>query len=144
MSCDKDANLFVHVFDDQQHRAVQASHVPVQSLQAAPVDGCAVDQLPRISLGPRWHLISKLLETESLIKRCHTASYRKIIIITPQGKTFVNGCSHCQVVHSLSLGGGPPAADCRHSGQGVHLHPGTLPQSPPSYTDSGDAWSPSL
>lgn len=66
------AHLFVHVFDDQQYRAVQASHIPVQSLKTAPMDGCAVDQLPRIALGPRWHVSSKLLEEALLIKRCHT------------------------------------------------------------------------
>lgn len=57
----EDVNLFVHVFDDKQHGAVQASHIPIQSLQAAPMDGCAVDQLPWITLGPCWHVSSKLL-----------------------------------------------------------------------------------
>lgn len=73
---DKDVNLFVHVFDDQQHRAVQASHIPVQSLQAAPMDGYAVDQLPWIALGPCWHVSSKLLEKEVFIKTRHTERYR--------------------------------------------------------------------
>jgi len=58
----------VHVFDDQQHRAVQISHISVESLQAAPMDGCAVDQMPRITLGPWWHVSSKLLEKKLLIK----------------------------------------------------------------------------
>ena len=62
ISDDEGVNLFVQVFDDHQHRAVQAHHVPVQSLQAAAMDGCAVDQLPRIALGPCWHVSSKLLK----------------------------------------------------------------------------------
>lgn len=67
---EQDTNLFVHVFDHQQHRAVHLSHVPVQSLQAAPMDGCAVDQLPLITLGPCWHLSSKLFDKELLIRLC--------------------------------------------------------------------------
>lgn len=64
---DKDVNLFVHVFDDQQYRTVQASHIPVQSLQAAPMNGCAVDHLPSIALGPGWHVSCKLMEKEVFI-----------------------------------------------------------------------------
>lgn len=56
----------MHVLDDQQHGAVQASHIPVQSLQAAPMDGCAVDQLPWIALRPCRHVNCKLLEKETL------------------------------------------------------------------------------
>lgn len=50
----------MHVFDDQEHGAVQSSHLPVQSLQAAPVDNCAVHQLPRVALSPCWHVSCKL------------------------------------------------------------------------------------
>lgn len=50
----------MHVLDDQEHWAVQASHIPVQCLQAAAVHGCAVDQLPRTELGPCRHMSSKL------------------------------------------------------------------------------------
>ena len=57
----EDTNLFVHVSDDQQHRTVQSSHVPVQCLQAAAMDGSAVDELPWIAPGPCWHMSSKLL-----------------------------------------------------------------------------------
>lgn len=67
---EQDTNLFVHVFDHQQHRAVHLSHVPVQSLQAAPMDGCAVDQLPLITPGPCWHVNSKLFDKELLIRSC--------------------------------------------------------------------------
>lgn len=58
------ANLVVHVFDDQQHRVVESSHIPVQSLQAGPMDRGAVDQLPWIALGPGWHVGRKLLVQE--------------------------------------------------------------------------------
>lgn len=69
----KDANLFVHVFDDQQHRTVQISHIPVQCLQAASMDGGAVDQMPWIALGPWWNVSSQLLKKKELfIKRCNT------------------------------------------------------------------------
>ncbi len=60
----------MHVSDDQQHRAVQTSHIPVQSPQTAPMDGSAVDQVPWIALRPCWHVSDKLLEKELLIKRC--------------------------------------------------------------------------
>lgn len=41
-----DAYLVVHVFDNQQYRAVQVSHVPVKGLQTGPMVCSAVDQLP--------------------------------------------------------------------------------------------------
>lgn len=88
----------MHVLDDQQHRAVQASHIPVQSLQAAPMDNSAVDQLPWIALAPCGHVNSKLLEKELLIKRCLIERY-KIMITIHRGKTFVDGCNHCQIIH---------------------------------------------
>lgn len=69
---DKVTNLFVHVFDDQQHGAVQTRHVPVEGLQAAPVHSCTVHQMPGISLGPCWHVGSKLFGKETLVRRCCT------------------------------------------------------------------------
>lgn len=52
----------MHVFDDQEDGAVQSSHLPVQCLQAAPVDTRAVHQLPRVALSPCWHVSCKLWE----------------------------------------------------------------------------------
>lgn len=83
---DEDADLLVHVFDDQQHRAVQARHVPVQSLQAAPVDGRAVDQLPRIALGPCWHVRSELLEKGGVNEGENFHSSSSLIMLKCRGR----------------------------------------------------------
>lgn len=45
-------HLIAHVFNDQQHRAVQLPQVPVKSLQAGSMHHCTVGQLPRITLNP--------------------------------------------------------------------------------------------
>lgn len=52
--------LIVHIFDDQQHRAVQLPQVPVQSLQAGSMHHCTVGQLPWITLNPSWESSSQL------------------------------------------------------------------------------------
>lgn len=73
-SYEKDANLFVQVFDDEEHGTVQSSHLSVQSLQAAPVDTCAVHQLPRVALSPCRHVSCKLWQKTLGIKIYPTRS----------------------------------------------------------------------
>lgn len=53
-------HLIVHVFNDQQHRAVQLPQVPVQSLQAGSMHHCTVRQPPWITLNPSWKSSSQL------------------------------------------------------------------------------------
>lgn len=58
----------MHVFDDQEDGAVQSGHLPIQSLQAAPVNTRAVHQLPRVALSPCWHVSCKLPEKRFGVK----------------------------------------------------------------------------
>lgn len=127
----------MHVSDDQQHRTVQLSHVSVQSLQAAAMHRCAVDELPWISLGSCWQVCCKLLK-HFVSRFSHFHFLFKFFI--------QNG----HIVHvSLSPGGGHPVADSGCSKQEEHrLHPpgiqAPLSQNPLSYSDSDDAWTLSL
>lgn len=73
----------MHVFDDQEHRAVQSSHLPVQGLEAAPVDSCAVHQLPRVTLSPGRHVGRKLSQEEKPRVRRYPARGRKSQTLHP-------------------------------------------------------------
>lgn len=67
--------LIIHVFDDQQHRAVHICNVPVQSLQTAAMFFSAVDQSPRVSLHASRQATSQLeTKTDQILNPCFITS----------------------------------------------------------------------